>query len=119
MKPIIGLEEEITILDSTGTAHSLLAKIDTGAYRTSIDQEVAKQIGIHTPIIYEKTYRSSLGRESRPVINATFMIQNRTISTEVSMTDRSKLNYKIIIGRRDLRDFLIDPSKTGEILSSH
>ncbi len=115
-KPIVGLEETIEIVGSTGKKFSILAKIDTGAFRTSIDRDLAKTMGIDTPIVGERGYRSSLGTERRSLIQATLIIQNTVVSTEISLADRSRLHYPLILGRRDLTDFLIDPSKIGEKL---
>lgn len=48
----------------------------------------------------------------RPKIKLTFVLKNQTITTEVAIARASEISYPMIIGRRDLKNFLIDPSKT-------
>jgi len=38
-------------------------------------------------------------------------MDKRLVSTEAFMADRSEMKYDIIIGRRDLKRFLVDPAK--------
>lgn len=87
-----------------------LAKIDTGAYRTAICYQLAKKIGIES-IIEQRMIRSSLGEEIRSIVPFTFYLKGEKIETEVFLADRSQMKYDIIIGRRDLKKFLVDPSK--------
>jgi len=108
---VLGIEEHIVIFDQEGSQHSLLAKVDTGAYRTTIDEGVAKRIGIDKPIIIHKGVRGALGTQTRPVIGLTMILRNKNIKTEVSMVDRSHMKYDMILGRRDLKGFLVNPGK--------
>jgi len=54
---------------------------------------------------------SSLGEEERRLIDLTFSLAGQNITTEASAANRSNLKYSIIIGRRDLDLFLLDPLK--------
>lgn len=110
-RTILGIEETITIMDADGEPHDLLAKIDTGAYRTAIDEALAKKYRLHAPIIRHKKVRAALGEETRPIIDVSFSIRNHLIKSQVYMADRSHMNYDAIIGQRDLKGFLIDPNK--------
>ncbi len=88
----------------------LMAKIDTGAYRSSIDQELAQELGLLRPdnILYYRHYRSALGRRHRrPVIGLTLWIKGRKIITAANVTDRHRLRTKILIGRKDLKGFMV------------
>ncbi len=88
----------------------LIAKVDTGAFRSSIDEETAKEIGLleKNNILYYRHYRSSLGRgHHRPVIGATFWLKGQRVDSAVNVTDRKKLRTKFLIGRRDLRGFMV------------
>jgi hypothetical protein len=44
-------------------------------------------------------------------VRLNFKLRNKTISTIASHTDRTDLKFPMIIGRRDMEGFLIDPSK--------
>jgi len=86
------------------------AKIDTGAFRSSIDKTLATELGLLAPekILYYRHYRSALGKNiDRPVIGLTFWLKDRKIITAVNVADRKKLRTKFLLGRKDLEGFLI------------
>lgn len=88
------------------------AKIDTGAFRSSIDKNLATELGLLAPekILYYRHYRSALGKNlDRPVIGLTFWLKDRKIITAVNVADRKKLRTKFLLGRKDLEGFLITP----------
>lgn len=87
------------------------AKVDTGAWRTSIDKDFAQKLGLLTPnnILWTRFVRSGLGREERPIINLTLYLAGRKIKTIASVANRRHLRAPLIIGRRDLAGFLVRP----------
>ncbi len=105
----VGIFEEIEVADINGEHQPIKAKIDTGAFRTSIDKASAKNLGLLDPenILWSGYWRGSLGREERRVIGLTFYLKGRKIKTSASVSDRSKLKRPMIIGRRDLLGFSI------------
>jgi len=109
---VLGVEERISIIDSQGQPHSLLAKVDTGAYRTSIDAGLAKKYNLHQPILKHQSVRGSLGADHRPVVELSLLLRDHLIKTKAFIADRSHMKYDAIIGRRDLKRFLVDPTKT-------
>jgi alpha-L-glutamate ligase-like protein len=109
-RKVIGINEPIEILDKERNKHSTMAKIDTGAYRTTICFSLAKELGIDEVIGYKKV-RGALGAEERPIINLSFYLDKRLVTSEAFMADRSEMKYDIIVGRRDLKRFLVDPAK--------
>ena len=109
-RKVIGINEPIEILDKEKNRHSTMAKVDTGAYRTTICTSLAKELGIDK-IIGSKKVRGALGMEERPIINLSFVLDKRLVSTEAFIADRTELKYDIIVGRKDLKRFLVDPAK--------
>jgi alpha-L-glutamate ligase-like protein len=90
------------------------AKIDTGAFRSSIDRNLAVKLGLlsEEKVLYFRHYRSSLGKhKDRPVIGVTFWVQGRKVITAVNVADRDKLRTKFLLGRKDLEGFLISAKK--------
>ena len=86
------------------------AKIDTGALRSSIDEKLAKQLGLLTEdkILYYRHYKSALGKNiERPVVGLTFWIKGKKIMTAVNVANREGLRTRFLIGRKDLNGFLI------------
>lgn len=109
-KRVIGINEEVEIIDKKGVSHKIMAKIDTGAFRTTICQSLAEQFGIEKIVDYKKV-RSALGTEKRSIIEFSFILDKHPVSTQAFIADREKLKYDMIIGRRDLKRFLVDPDK--------
>ena len=87
------------------------AKVDTGAWRTSIDRELAERMGLMTKdnILWERHFRSALGTQRRVVIGLTYSLKGHKIDTVASVSSRKNLKNKLIIGRKDLGGFLVNP----------
>jgi len=107
---VIGINEPIEIIDGKNEKYSTMAKIDTGAYRTSICKTLAHQLELDKIVRYKKV-RSAIGSEERPIIEFSFILDKRLVLTEAFVADRSELKYDIIVGRKDLKRFLVDPAK--------
>jgi alpha-L-glutamate ligase-like protein len=110
---ILGVHETVEILDADGHPHTVAAKVDTGAWRTTIDELLARKHHLHTRLVHDKKVpvRGALGKEKRPVIELTLRLRDRQIKTKAFIADRSHMKYNMIIGRRDLKGFLVDPTK--------
>ncbi len=104
-----GVFEEIELEDLMGERHEVKAKVDTGAFRSSIDEGLAKKLGLLDPenTLWNVGFRSALGREERKVVGVTFYLKGKKIKTSASVSDRSKLKRLMIIGRRDLLGFSV------------
>jgi alpha-L-glutamate ligase-like protein len=90
------------------------AKIDTGAFRSSMDRTLAEKLGLldEARVLYYRHYRSSLGsHKDRPVIGVTFWLNGKKVVTAVNVADRNKLRTKFLLGRKDLEGFLISAKK--------
>ena len=113
-KKTIGLVDTIEIKGTKGTIKKK-ALFDTGATRTSVDMEVAAKAGIGPIIKTVKVTAASnpKGSKKRLVALAEIKINGKNMKAEVSIEDRSKLPYPVLIGR-DLihNNFVIDVSKT-------
>lgn len=110
----IGTRELVRVIGTPGKRAEIWAKIDTGAWRSSIDKSLARELGLleKSNILWSKTFKSTLGTERRPVINIRFYLAGRRINTVASVADRSKLKRPLIVGRRDLGGFLVKAGST-------
>jgi alpha-L-glutamate ligase-like protein len=107
----VGTWEKIQLVDIKGSKNEVVAKIDTGAWRTSLDRNLAERLGLlsKSNILWTKKVRSGLGREEREVINLTYYLTGRRIKTIASLANRSGLRTPIVIGRKDLDGFVVNP----------
>lgn len=103
--------EEVKITAANGKKVKISAKIDTGAWRTSVDRTLARELGLLNKerVLWYKKTLSALGTEKRPVINVTFYLAGRRITTTATVANRTGLTYKMIIGREALAGFLVNP----------
>lgn len=130
--PVIGWRERVALPD-LGIS-SLDARIDTGAKTSSlhaVDIEEFEQDGAvfvrfsvaaadssplvcEAPLIETRRIRSSNGESSlRPVIQSTIRLAGCEFPVELTLTDRSRMKYAMLIGRSALRGrFLVDVSKS-------
>jgi len=100
-KTLIKFKEKVTFI-GTKKAKTVMARIDTGAKRCSIDQSIADEIGVGN-IIKHKEVKSALGTNERPIIKIMIQIKDRKISAYCTIADRSRLKYPALIGRNVLR----------------
>jgi len=107
----IGSAEEIKVVDASKKKIQVMAKIDTGAWSSSIDKCFAKELGLLKKgnILWYGNKISAFGEERRAIIGVTFWIAGRKIVTKMGVANRSKLTYKVLIGRTDLQGFLVKP----------
>lgn len=141
-RKVIGTIEKIKLIGRNGKSVEVEAKIDTGAGFTSIDTDLAEQLGFEDTVrAYQKieaayqdivhlskkerwsiykniphlestvVVNSASGSTYRPTIKITVVMDNLIIPTKVTLINRAHLKYPIIIGKRNLRKFLIDVNK--------
>lgn len=101
--------EEVEILGHNGKREVVRAKIDTGADGSSIDRVLASELGLLEAdnILYYDYFRNALGRKKREIVGVTFVMAGRKLRTQISIADRSRLRTKMIVGRRDLKQFAV------------
>jgi hypothetical protein len=114
MKTTVGFKEYVTILGAK-KSKKVLARVDTGATRTSIDTQLAKSLGLG-PILRYKQVTSSHGSSLRGLVLARILIGNRIFKVYCALSNRKNMKYAVLIGRNILkRDFIIDSGKkTGD-----
>jgi hypothetical protein len=108
---IIPALSEIIIKTKDKKKKKVMAKLDTGAWRTSINKRLAEELGLLdiNNILWTKKFKSALGEEERPIVSLTFKLAGRRITTPASVAKRGALKYPVIIGRKNLKGFLIEP----------
>ncbi len=146
-KRVIGSVESVRFIGKDEREEVVEAKIDTGAYSTSIDRNLAHKLGFGATIkafdaidmsdimlvpenerqIKEEIMAryativpdlvdvavvfSSSGATIRPVVRVPFIMDGLRVIARVNIVDRSQLKYAAIIGKRNLKRFLVDVGK--------
>lgn len=107
----VNIFEDVKIKAKSGRKIVVPAKIDTGAWRTSVDRTLAKDLGLlaEDNVLLKRTVWSSLGRAKRSIVNLTYWLKGRKIKTSAGVADRSKLRKPLIIGRKDLTGYIVNP----------
>lgn len=130
-----GWREWVSI-PTLGVDH-LKAKLDTGARTSAIhaydvtpferDGSEWVRFSVHPwqrsesdavtaelPVLDRRTVRSSSGhREDRVVVTVDVIVAGRTVPAELTLTNRSQLGFRMLIGREALRpQILVDPGRS-------
>jgi alpha-L-glutamate ligase-like protein len=145
-KQVLGFINKVKIKKKDGEWLEVPAKLDTGAGISSIDENLAVQLGFEDAVNYYKSFNiknvltldelielkkrkvrralkkhpdivsvvkvfSSHGISYRMEVSVEIELEGKLINSNVSVIMREHLDYPILIGRRDLKDYLIDPAK--------
>lgn len=104
----VGLVESVKINNS----ETVLAKIDTGASKSSIDETLAKRLGVFD-VIKTKIVKNAHGKTERDVIELDVEIKGKVINAQFTLADRKDMKYSVLIGKNVLKkgEFLVDPLK--------
>ena len=113
---IVGIIELVTVKGKKGMK-TVKAKLDTGTDRTCVDYDLAAEVGLG-PLIDTIKVRSTSGTnpETHILAEAEIIIHQQYFILPVSLEDRSRMKYEVLIGKDLLErsDFLIDPRKITE-----
>ena len=110
-KILVGLTEKIVLTSNNGSDKTVVAKIDTGATRSSIDIKLASKLNLG-PVIKSKVIKSAHGNKLRPILEAEIVLAEKKIKAEFTLADRGHMKYAVLIGVNILKyGFLVDPSK--------
>ncbi len=107
----LGLVEEVELLNLEESKNlKANARIDTGAMYSSVDIRVASKLNLG-PVVGYKKVKSANGNSLRPIVEAKVKIKNRLVTTKVTLADRDKMTYSMLIGVNILADgFMVNPS---------
>ena len=112
-KVIVGLTENVTI---KGNSHAkeLIARVDTGATKSSIDLSLAAELKLG-PVVDSRLIKSAHGAKLRPVVEVSLLIGGKEVKARFTVADRSNMRYPVLIGQNILKQgFLIDPNRRAD-----
>jgi hypothetical protein len=109
-KITVGLTARVVLFGKKGKKE-VIARIDTGATKSSIDKELAEELDLG-PSLGHARVKSAHGTRYRPLLTADIMLAGELMHAEFNIAEREHMKYKILIGQNILKKgFLIDPSK--------
>lgn len=92
-------------------SHSVEAKVDTGAARTTVDYNLAATVGAG-PVTTTVNVTSTSGSDRRPVAKLTIKHSSFEEEVEVGLADRKSqdMDYQMIIGKDilELEDVVVN-----------
>jgi len=145
-KKMLGTIEKVKLAGKNEKEIEVEARIDTGAGISSIDKELARELGFEEAVKYwedfhldrvlsdeeikklsaDETWKkleqhpdivgvaktfSSHGATYRIEIRINLILNDTLVVSTISIANRSGMKYPILIGRRDLKKFLINPAQ--------
>ncbi len=113
-KEVVGLIDDIIIRGEKGEMKTK-ALYDTGATRTSIDEEIVEKLGLKDTgkMVLVKSKTSPKGYVRRKLYEAEIEIRGKKFNVVVNATKRSDMAYPVLIGRDIIHNnFIIDVSLT-------
>jgi alpha-L-glutamate ligase-like protein len=107
---ILHVIEKIQIIGPTNKRKTVFAKIDTGAYRTALDESLVRELEL-TKHPENVIVKAGVGTHERHTAYVLLKIRGKEIKTVASYLNRKHMQFPVIVGRRDLNGFLVDPSR--------
>jgi hypothetical protein len=80
----------------------IIAKVDTGAFSTSVDESFFHSLNLNEEAIKRKMVRNVHGEDIRDVYEVDIIIKGVKITSHINIADRSDMRYKMILGRQDI-----------------
>jgi RimK family alpha-L-glutamate ligase len=105
---VVGYTEEVLVSGTSGTER-VIAKSDTGATRTSIDTQLAADIGAGPIKSMTKVKSGSMKRgKARPVVDIVVAVGGDRHTVAASLEDRGHMDHALLLGRDILEDYQVD-----------
>ena len=98
----IGRNVLVQIITPEGEVE-ILAKVDTGAYSSSVDEKLFMDLNLDEKVLKNKIVRNVLGEEERDVYEIDFIVKGVKITSQLNVFDRSEMKYQMILGRKDIK----------------
>ena len=97
----IGRSVKVSVITPDGDI-DIIAKVDTGAYSSSIDQEFFNKLNLNEEVLKSKLVKNVHGEDHRDVYSIDFIVKGVKITSEINVFDRSEMKFKMILGRKDI-----------------
>ncbi len=107
----IGLTEDV-VLKSQKKSIRTIAKVDTGATRSSVDKGILAALEAESEPRKRVRVKSALGEEKRRLVYLEIEVCGKSIFNRFNISDRLNHTHHVLIGRDILfGNFVVDVSK--------
>ncbi|MBT7702973.1 DUF1704 domain-containing protein, partial [Candidatus Peregrinibacteria bacterium] len=100
---VVGSYEPVKVL-MEAKPYRVRAHINPNIGKTQVDEGFAEKIGL----------LDKKGKKVESSYKLKFILAGKRVQTAVVITDLSTKDYNMVVGRRDLQGFLLDPSKKSK-----
>jgi hypothetical protein len=106
---------EDVVVSGTRGSQNVLAKSDTGATRTSIDSQLAAEIGTGPikDIVHVRSGSVKSGK-TRPVVDVVVGVGGTQHTVSASVEDRGHMDYQLLLGRDILEHYHVDVTRKAQ-----
>lgn len=106
---VIGRNVIVSVITPEGDIE-ILAKVDTGAFSSSLDETFFKSLNLDEKVLKTKMVKNVHGEETRNVYEIDLIVKGIKVSSELNIFDRSQMKYQMILGRKDISklDAIVD-----------
>ena len=106
---VIGRNVIVSVITPEGDIE-ILAKVDTGAFSSSLDETFFKSLNLDEKVLKTKMVKNVHGEETRNVYEIDLIVKGVKVSSELNIFDRSQMKYQMILGRKDISklDAIVD-----------
>jgi len=109
---------DFTLAEKLGFSNVIKFAKKLGAFkvgeRSAIEEryeEIQESLKMHSDVVETHIVHNSNGSSIRVGVQIEFKLHKKTVRVNANIMDRSAMNYPMLLGRRDLKSFLIDPTK--------
>lgn len=114
----VSIAKKIGLGDVYAQFHKLLPKLKVTndnfkVVRQALQKQITPRLKKAIPGLYDvRVIPATNGITVRPYVRFQFRLRDKKIQTIASIVDRKILLYPVLIGKKDLVGFLIDPAKS-------
>lgn len=109
----LGFKKEIEILKNLGLPQNFTDLEQARNVQKQLEETKLEKISQEIPYIHPRLFliKAANGYTLRFGLKLKISIDGENKETVITITDRSTLKYQMILGKKDLRNFIIDPQK--------
>ncbi|GEM_PF-2353100 len=107
---VVGALERIQLHSPAGNIE-ISARVDSGSEFSAIDRAFAMAVGLEPDENRKRTISTTRGAVDLPTVESGLTLGTAEVASTATVADRAALTHRMLLGREDLKGFLIDPAR--------